>query len=225
MTCRVRRILQQASQRCPRCHLPPRWCVCAAHRDLQVPLEIDLLLHRRECFRPSSTGRLIQRVLPAARSRVWANDGSITPERLRIAGRQLWILHPQGSPPPDGVPPEHVQVVLLDGAWSEAATMARTLAPWGRLTSLAMTGESRYWLRAQQEGGRFSTVESLLFLLRAFGLEESHEALRLQFELHVYASLRSRGRLELAEEFLRTSPAREAFPAVIAELNRPRPRE
>jgi hypothetical protein len=199
--------------------------VCAAHEDLRVPLELDLLLHRRECFRPSSTGRLIQRVFPAARSHVWANDGSIVPDRLRVAGRQLWILHPQGSPPPDGVPPGHVQVVLLDGAWSEAATMARALAPWGRLTSLTMTGESRYWLRAQQEGGRFSTVESLLFLLRAFGLEAAHAALRRQFELHVYASLRSRGRRDLAEEFLRTSPAREAFPALIAELNRTRPRE
>ena len=93
----------------------------------------------------------------------------------------------------------------------------------GRRVRLPMTGESRYWLRAQQEGGRFSTVEALLFLLRSFGLTAAHEALRLQFELHVYASLRARGRKEVAEEYLRESPVRAAFPDLPTLLNVRRP--
>ena len=86
-----------------------------------------------------------------------------------------------------------------------------------------MTGESRYWLRAQRDGGRFSTAEALLFLLRSFGLSAAHEALRVQFELHVYASLRARGRKEFAEEFLRESPVRTEFPDLLAQLNVRRP--
>jgi len=102
--------------------------------------------------------------------------------------------------------------------------MAQEVRNWGRLVSLPMIGESRYWLRAQTEAGRFSTVEALLFLLRAFGLAAAHDALRLQFELHVYAHLRARGHKETGERFLATSPLREAFPELIAALNLRRPR-
>lgn len=190
-----------------------------------MPLAVDLLLHYRERYRPSSTGRLIERVLPAARTQVWRNDGTTTAATLRRPGRELWVLHPQGEPVPAGARPEEVQVVLLDGAWSEAATMARVAGEWGRRVSLPLTGESRYWLREQQEGGKFSTVEALLFLLTHFGLSAEGETLRQQFELHVYASLRSRGRRERAEAFLAGSPVPDVFPGMLAELQRVRPRE
>lgn len=190
-----------------------------------MPLAVDLLLHYRERYRPSSTGRLIGRVVPAARTQVWRNDGATTAATLRRPGRELWVLHPQGEPLPAAARAEEVQVVLLDGAWSEAATMARVAGEWGRRVSLPLTGESRYWLREQQDGGKFSTVEALLHLLGHFGLRAEAETLRRQFELHVYASLRSRGRRERAEAFLADSPVREVFPEVLAELNRVRPRE
>ena len=111
-------------------------------------------------------------------------------------------MHPQGGPVPDGAAPANVQVVMLDGSWGETSAMAREIVSWGRTVSLPMAGASRYWLRAQQDGGRFSTVEALMFLLHRFGLMAAHDALREQFELHVYASLRSRGRKESAAEFL-----------------------
>lgn len=103
--------------------------------------------------------------------------------------------------------------------------MAREVTGWGRLVSLPMTGESRYWLRAKQEGSRFSTAEALLFLLDSFRLEAASAALRLQFELHVYASLRARGQKQRAEEFLETSPLRGAFPEMLAHLNTSRSRD
>lgn len=87
-----------------------------------------------------------------------------------------------------------------------------------------MTGESRYWLRAQQEGGRFSTVEALLFLLGALGLERERAALEAQFELHVWAGLRARGRKVAAAEFLATSPIRETHVELLARLEQRRPR-
>jgi DTW domain-containing protein YfiP len=96
---------------------------------------------------------------------------------------------------------------------------------WGRLVSLPMTGPSRYLLRDQQGAGNYSTAEALLFLLAALGLHAEHAALRLQFELHVYAGLRARGEKTAAENFLADSPARDAFPELLAELNRRRPRD
>jgi DTW domain-containing protein len=208
--------------RCPRCQLPLRWCICSAHRDIVSPLEIDVLMHHRERFRPSSTGNLINRVIPGSRHHLWRRERHLTAAEVRTPGRELWILHPHGGPPPSAAP-EHVQLLLLDGSWREAAAMAQEVRGWGRLVNLPMTGESRYWLRTQADGARFSTVEALLFVFDHFGLLEAHAALRLQFELHVYASLRARGHKSEALDFLAASPVAAAFAELIVQLDIPRP--
>ncbi|MBI5693895.1 MAG: DTW domain-containing protein [Verrucomicrobia bacterium] len=219
----MRRLTANFAQRCPRCLLTRRWCVCPAHREVRCALAVDVLMHPREQFRPTSTGHLIRRVLPDSRQHVWTRERSLAADAVRRPGRELWVLHPHGQPPPIESSPEQVQVLLLDGVWSEATAMAQAVAGWGRLVALPMQGTSRFWLRTQQDGGRFSTVESLLFLLQTFGLREAHDELRLQFELHVYASLRARGRRDLAEHFLDGSPAAKAFAGFLAQLHARRP--
>lgn len=102
--------------------------------------------------------------------------------------------------------------------------MARTTAAWGRLVQLPMQGRSRYWLRAQQEGGRFSTAEALLFLLQALRLDAAYAVLQRQFELHVYAGLRARGRTDLATEFLEGSCLPLELPEALTALQQRRPR-
>jgi DTW domain-containing protein YfiP len=133
-------------------------------------------------------------------------------------GKELWILHPSGEPTPTGQSADGIQVLLLDGNWQQAGEMYRATGSWGRRVRLPMTGESRYWLRAQSGAGRFSTVEALLFLLAALGLPEVHDRLRAQFELHVYAGLRSRGQKVKAEEYLATSPVRDQLWALLGQL-------
>lgn len=182
-------------------------------------------MHTRERHRPSSTGHLIHRLLPGSQLHFWRAD---TPTAVGpIAGKrpEFWILHPRGDPAPAGVAPEQLQVLLLDGAWSEATAMAKSQSGTGRLVSLPMTGESRFWLRRQPEDGRGSTIEALMFLLQALGLQAVHDQLRLQFELHVYAHLRARGQKEEAAVFLQDSPLRTAFPELLARLNERRPLE
>jgi DTW domain-containing protein YfiP len=208
-----------------RCQFPPRWCTCAAFQPITCPLAIDVLVHSRESFRPTSTGRLINRVIPASRGHLYRYDVPLNPAAIVRPDRELWVLHPLGEPLPRATPPAGVQVLLLDGSWREAAKMRADTKGWGRAVRLPMTGESRYRLRGQQGAGLFSTVEALLFLLQAFGLTDPHAQLRLQFELHVYAGLLARGDKVAAAEFLAGSPVREAFPALLAEFSRRRPRE
>lgn len=219
----MRNLVEASTARCPRCRMTNRWCICAARREVPCPLGIDVLMHSREQYRPTSTGHLIPRVFPEAAVHPWPREQPPGPEGIRRPGRECWILHPHGQSPPAGANPAGVQVLLLDGVWSEATRMAQVVAGWGRLVALPMTGASRFWLRSQQDGGRFSTVEALLFLLDWFGLAAAHDELRRQFELHVYACLRVRGRTDLAAEFLRGSPIREAFPDLLAQLHAPRP--
>jgi len=221
----MRSIVRQTLRRCSRCQMATRWCVCPVHADITLPLAIDVLTHHRERFRPSSTGTLINRVIPASRHILYRRERRLTAADVQAPDRELWILHPHGQPLPAILPdPSGVQVLLLDGSWRETSAMAQEVTAWGRLVSLPMAGTSRYWLRAQADEARFSTVEALLFLLERFGLEEAHEQLRLQFELHVYASLRARGQKAFSHEFLDDSPIRAAFRDFIAQLDVRRPR-
>jgi len=181
-------------------------------------------MHHREQYRWSSTGHLIERVISPARRHLWRRERQLTATDLQLPDRELWILHPHGEPAPSNVAPSGVQLLLLDGSWREASAMAQEVAGWGRTVRLPMTGESRFWLRAQADAARFSTVEALLFVLREFGLEAQHEALQRQFELHVYAHLRARGHKDAALEFLRTSPIATVYADLIAQLDVRRPR-
>jgi DTW domain-containing protein len=181
-------------------------------------VQVDVLIHHREFHRPTSTGRLIQRVLPASRQHIFRSEAPPVRESVALPGRTLCILHPRGEPLAADTPPESLQVVLLDGSWPEAVRMAQAVASWGKLVRLPMAGPSRYRLREQIRPGHYATIESLMFLLTALGLTQAEAALRLQFELHVYAGLRARGQKAAAEEYLATSPARAAFPELLARL-------
>jgi hypothetical protein len=62
-----------------------------------------------------------------------------------------------------------------------------------------------------------------MFLFAALGLGGAEAKLRLQFELHVYAGLRTRGAKALADKFLEDSPLREAMPELLARMDERRP--
>mgnify|MGYP003625158029 FL=1 len=201
----------------------PRWCICAGHESIELPLQVDVLMHKREQLRPTSTGKLINRIVPSSRNHLFEAESPPTREDVVLPDPELWIFHPNGTELPADVSPANIQVVLLDGTWREASRMSQTVASWGRLVRLPMTAPSRYWLRKKQGEESYSTIEALLFLLSALGLTKEAARLRLQFELHVYAGLRSRGIMSIAEEFLASSPLPEAMPDLLAQMHERRP--
>jgi DTW domain-containing protein len=219
-----RSVVLNGTPRCERCQLPPRWCICAAFRPVPCPFQVDVLIHQRELHRPTSTGRLINRLVPSSRAHVFRAEAPPTRSSFVLPGRDVWVLHPLGEPIPTDAAPSNLQVILLDGSWREAVGMLRTAENWGRRIRLPMAGPSRYRLRVQHEAGNYSTIEALLFLLTALGLHSEHAQLQAQFELHVYAGLRARGDKKSAAAFLADSPARTAFPELLRQLDEKRPR-
>jgi DTW domain-containing protein YfiP len=220
----ARSVVLETTPRCAHCRCTPRWCICAGYAPVTSPLQVDVLIHKREYWRPTSTGRLINRVVPGSRGHVFWQEKPPTRESVVLPDRELWILHPRGEALAEvRTPPAGVQVLLLDGSWSEAGSMLSVVGNWGRRVSLPMTGPSRYWLRTAPGEGKYATVEALLFLFAALGLTEAEAKLRIQFELHVYAGLRTRGAKAQADEFLATSPLRAAMPELLAQLGERRP--
>lgn len=218
-----RSVVLGKNPRCERCRYAERWCICDGFQAIDCPLGVDVLIHHREYWRPTSTGRLINRVIPASRHHIFRREMPPARESIVLPGRALWILHPRGEPLPAGQPPAGLQILLLDGSWREAARMSLAVAPLGRLVRLPISGPGRYQLRTSAHEGKYSTVEALMFLLAALGLTKEEAQLRLQFELHVYAGLRSRGAKAKADEFLAASPVRAVFPELLRQMDQRRP--
>ncbi len=217
-----RRVVLAGAARCPRCSLPPRWCVCDAIPPVETQLRVHVLIHRAEQHRPSSTGTLVTRAVAAATRHVYQRATHFFPasglQRETLdPGRELWILHPSGEPLPAAGPtdePRPPHILLLDGTWRQAGEMLRSVEGMGRCVSLPEPAAEpgRYWLRDQPEPTHLSTAEALMGVLKTTGEAAAERRLRLHFELHVYATLLSRGRREMAERYLGHSPLLAEIP-------------
>jgi len=223
----ARSVILAGTIRCDGCCLPPRWCLCEARQTVASTVAVDVLIHRREHWRPTSTGKLVTRILEGARSHVYQRVDPPTRETIARPDRELWILHPGGEPveslvprPTDRPAP---QVLLLDGNWEQAGEMLRVVQGWGRPVRLSQSGASRYWLRSQERLEQFSTAEALIAVLKALGEDQAAVRFGHQFELHVYATLRARGHKATAEEYLRGSSLPAVFPGFLARLHERRP--
>lgn len=229
-----RSVVLAGAVRCPRCSLPPRWCVCDALLPVETRLPVHVLIHRQEHAKPSSTGRLVARAVVGATTHVYQratrfHPAAGFPHDAVETGRDLWILHPHGAPlaapaARDNVPPPHV--LLLDGTWRQAVEMLRAVEGRGRCVRLpddATREPSRYWLRDQPAAAKLSTAEAVMWMLHAAGDLEAERLLRLHFELHVYATLLARGRREMAERYLGHSPLVTTAPEAIDRLHARRP--
>ena len=198
--------------------MPPRWCICAGSRTIETPLRVDVLMDRLEQYRPTSTGLLIQRAVPASRQHLFTRQARLDRAAICDPERETWILHTRGEPMPAGADPARVQALLLDGSWQAVQVMLPHIEGWGRRIRLPVATPSRYWLRDAQTSDRLSTVEALIVLLESLGQHDAAAALRLQFELHVYAGLLVRGKRAEAIRFLEDSPVRTALPELAARL-------
>src|SRR6187431_2718413 len=141
----ARSVVLQTTRRCDRCRFTPRWCICAAFEAITTPLQVDVLIHHREFHRPTSTGRLINRLLPASRHHIFRANHVVVREVI-------------GEPVPADANPANLQVLLLDGSWREATRMAQSVTGWGRLVRLPEAGASRNHLRQQEQPGNYSTA-------------------------------------------------------------------
>ena len=228
-----RSVVLAGAARCPRRSLPPRWCTCDMLPPVETRVTVQVLIHRLEQCRPSSTGKLVGRAVAGAACHVYQRGNRFFPETGYPAdalepGRELWVLHPSGDPLPeptaaeDAGPQPPPAVLLLDGSWRQAGEMLASVHGRGRcvrLPAAATIEPSRYWLRDQAKPEQLCTAEALMGVLKAAGEPEAAQKLRLHFELHVYATLRVRGHRELAERYLGHSPLLTEAPDALERLH------
>ena len=225
-----RSVVRAGAARCPCCRLPPRWCICDAIQPVDTQLRVHVLIHHHEHHKPSSTGKLVARVVAGTNCHIYKRESRFFPasgfaaETLPL-GSELWILHPNGEPLPaaaaPAADPRSPHILVLDGTWRQAGEMLHAVEGMGRCVCLPETTAkpSRYWLRDQREPTHLSTAEALMGVFKAMGDSAAERRLKLHFELHVYATLLARGRREMAERYLGYSPLRIETPEVLDRLH------
>lgn len=182
------------SNRCRKCRLTKRLCICDALTSFDLPFELILLQHAKEAHSLSNTGSLAARVLQPSRCIEYRGrfEGSFEPGTL--------LLYPQSDAEP--LTPAHLesasQLVVLDATWRQARRMYRkTDALRGlRVVTLPAGIEPRWVLRQPPAPGMLCTAEAIAGALGALGLDEAAAGLHAVLDqfmpraLHVTRKIR-----------------------------------
>jgi DTW domain-containing protein YfiP len=151
--------------RCPRCLLLRRACLCASIPTVVTRTRIVIVRHHLERWRSSNSGRLAHLALPNSEIVEHGGAGGVA-QLPPLSG--AWLVFPEGEPCAGAPEPPPRQLVVLDATWSQARRMFRKLAglrglPILRLPDAPMPAAR---LRESPGPGRVSTIEAIAGALR-----------------------------------------------------------
>ena len=188
-------------ERCQRCRMHVKLCICQSILRYALDTRLVLVMHHRECHKPTATGPLALEMLPNSELRVHGlRDRLLDLSDLNVPERRTLLLYPK-----DGVPIlsrsvlDHdnrpVTLVVPDGNWRQAARMARRLPglEHAEMVRLPAGPQSEWGIRRQSHAQGLATFEAIA---RALGIIESpavQSGMEALFRLMVQRTLQSRG--------------------------------
>ncbi|MBA3465056.1 MAG: DTW domain-containing protein [Deltaproteobacteria bacterium] len=157
--------MASALERCTRCLLQQRVCLCAQIPTVVTATRIVIVRHHGETTRSSNTGRLAHQALPNS---VLVDHGGMTGPTELPPLDGAWVLFPAGEPRMSAPVPPPRQLVVLDATWSQARRMFRKLSalrglPLLRLPDVPVPAAR---LRNSPGTGMVSTIEAIASALR-----------------------------------------------------------
>ena len=204
-TRRLRAQVRNTLERCPRCVLHLRLCLCASLRPLKLATRVCVLRHRKEAYKPTNTGRLVALMLERSDIRVFgARDEELEAADLVDPARRALLLFPSADSQllaRDESDPRPVTLIVPDADWRRAhklATREEKLAGVPRV-HLPSGPPSNYRLRRHSDPRFLATFEAVA---RALGILEGPEVqaeLERVFRMMVDRVLWSRGQIAAEE--------------------------
>lgn len=171
-----------AVQRCERCLLAQNLCICPWRVRLESKVDLVLLFHHDEIFKPTNTGRLIADVVPEQTLAFEWSRTQPDPALLQLLAdpaRQCVVVFPADpessrrvyhhAPPLTGG--KVLTLILLDGTWKQASKMFRA-SPWlAQVPAWSPAGDmpGHYRIRQAARVGQLATVEAAALVLQQCG--------------------------------------------------------
>jgi len=180
--------------RCPACLLARDYCICDRNipqtLDNAYPLEIWLLMHKEESYKPTNTGRLIEHCLPKSTRRFYWHRTTPDPEFLSLLEDDKYQPHIIYPGDREGIAHRVVKEVkreegkipvfiILDGSWRQAGRMFRLSKYLQHLPVLPLNTQrhSEYKLRKAPDEFHLCTCEVAMELLHSHQQKKGAEAL------------------------------------------------
>ena len=164
--------------------------------------------------RVSNTGLIATRVISSIKEVHYGTpDYRFKPEDVHEESKKNLILYPDAAASlsdfkDQGLSASDINLIVPDGNWPQANSMTKKLVVSGKFNTVRLTNPvgGRYWLRLDHnhEHG-VSTLEAIATAMEVMELNEESRVLRHALEDFVYQSLLIRGKVEMAQEYLKTS--------------------
>ena len=186
--------------RCRGCGTHLDGCICDQLPRLVTRTRLVLVIHQRETYKPSNTGKLAVKCLTNSQT-VMRGDRSRVEKIEWPADSQPLLLFPHA----DATPltewigcTRPITLIVPDATWRQAARVRRRVPELAEVPCVSLpAGEpSRYFLRTTSQPRGLATIEAVA---RAMGLLEDAEierALDRVFQIMVERTLSLRGQLE-----------------------------
>jgi DTW domain-containing protein YfiP len=188
--------------RCPRCGLHLRSCLCACLEPLALATRVIVLRHRRELHKPTNSGRLVPLTLVHSEVRTFgARDVALDTAGLVDPARHSLLLYPSTDSREltrSELSAGPITLIVPDADWRRAFKfVAREPTLLGvQRVHLPSGPPSTYRLRRHSDPRFLATFEAIA---RALGILEGPDVqTRLEhvFRLMVERTLYSRGRVD-----------------------------
>jgi len=180
-------------KRCETCLMPAGGCICNYRMGITAAASFLLLTHRKERFKPTNTGRLIQDTLADTQVFEWnrTEPDQALLDRLNAPDVDPYIVFPEGDDyqermsPLVAKPGRKPMFIILDGTWRQARRMFRhgrfmdhipVIQPDTRRTT-------QYDLRTQQQSHHLCTAEVAVAMLETAGDQFSADVLEAYFTI------------------------------------------
>jgi DTW domain-containing protein YfiP len=173
--------------RCSRCFLTQRWCLCAKIPSVASSFEIVIIRHLRESYKTTNTARLA--ALAIQRCTIIDYLPETFDESL-LDTTESALLFPSEEAPPKKAP---TRLYVLDGTWAQASRMTHKIRALSSMPRVAITAPISITARIRQETKEHqrSTLEAIAMSVAHFdGEERAAPLLELyrQMAIHVSAA-------------------------------------
>jgi len=189
------------SERCHRCRLHTRLCICSAAPHHDLPTRLILVMHRREWAKPTATGPLALAVLANSELRIQGHrERPLDFRDLDTVERRTLLLYPGQDAPVLSRSflsgdPRPVNLVVPDGSWRQAARMGKRLPGLEHATMVRLPeGSKTGWgVRRECHPAGLATFEAIARALGIIDSAEVQESMEELFSLMVARTLQARG--------------------------------
>ncbi len=193
--------ISPTSERCPRCKVILRECICSTIPRLETRTKVVLVAHRRELLKPTATGPLALECLPnSALYSQGERDQRIDLTPLSEEGRRLLCLYPADdarvlSPELVAKDPRPVTLIVPDGTWSQASRIVKRVPGIDRAERVILpAGRPTEWgIRSESKLAGLATFEAIARGLALIEGEHVTAPLERVFGAMVQATIAARG--------------------------------